>query len=115
MEYTNPLLGLTSSQIASAPDPATSVELSVPTPVESSEPSVPMPAESSIPAPAPLDSIESQYQGKTSNSITPLQPGTGGVSTAFDSAQALGKLPTMGKGGAKKAQKMRPSKTSTAR
>jgi hypothetical protein len=118
MEYTNPLLGLTSSRIATAPDPATSAE-----------PSVSMPAKSSIPlaAPAPLsvDSIESQSQGKISNSSTPFQPGTLAAATS-DSAQAL-RMPQLegnfskfsasatSKGGAKKAQKMRPSKTSTAR
>lgn len=124
MEYTNPLLGLTSSRISTAPDPATLAEPSIPTPVESS-----------IPALAPLDSIESQSQGKISNSSTPLQLGTGGTlaaealggaSATSDSTQELGKPQSEGniskfsvsatsKGGAKKAQKMRPSKTSTAR
>ena len=80
MEYTNPLLGLTSSRIAY---PVTSAEPSrvVPMPVESSMPAPapppPTPAKSSVvPAPAPLDSIESQSQGEISNSSTPLQPGT---------------------------------------
>ena len=104
MEYTNPLLGLTSSRIATAPDPGTLAELSVPTS-----------AESSMPSPA--------SQEKIPNSSTPLQPGTlaaeasevlGGASAKSDSTRALGK-PQLGNGGAKKAPKMRPGKTSTAR
>jgi hypothetical protein len=104
MEYTNPLLGLTSSRIATAPSP------------DAAEPPVPMPAESSIPSQA--------SQGKIPNSSTPMQPGTlGGASATSDSTQALRvegniskfSVSITGNGGAKKAQKMRPSKSSTAR
>ena len=73
MEYTNPLLGLTGSRIASAPDAVAAV------------PSVPTPAESSLGEP--------QLEGSIP------------VSTSSNT----------GNGGAKKAQKMRPSKTTTAR
>ena len=103
MKYTNPLLGLTSSRIATT----------------SAKPSILTPAESSTSVPASLDSLAAKTSEARSEALS-------GASATSDSALPLGKpqlegsiskssVAATGKGGTKKAQKMRPSKTSTAR
>ena len=100
MKYTNPLLG---SRIATT----------------SAKPSILTPAESSTSVPASLDSLAAKTSEARSEALS-------GASATSDSALPLGKpqlegsiskssVAATGKGGTKKAQKMRPSKTSTAR